>query len=367
MLRHRAHLKLGLAACLGGWLASAMAQADSVHVYNWYDYIGPSTLADFRRDTGIAPVYDTFDSTEVLEGKLLTGGSGYDVVVASNYSLPTLIAAGVLQPIDRAQLPHSRHLDPELLAKLELNDPGNRHALPYLWGTNGIGYNPDKVRAALGDQAPLDSWDLLLDAANLAKLGQCGVALLDSPAEVLPIVLHHLGLPPNSHDPEDYAKAQALLLELRPHITYFNSSRFINDLANGEICVALGWSGAVLEARHTAEQAGNGVRVEYSLPKEGAPVWFDTLVLLKDAPHPQQGLRFIDYLLQPQVIAPISEHLNYPNGNRDATALIAATTRNNPSVYPPSAAMAKLYTLQPLPPRIERIRTRVWSAVKTGR
>ncbi|MDP3815443.1 polyamine ABC transporter substrate-binding protein [Pseudomonas sp.] len=369
MRRHRAYLNTAVGACLSLGLAASVAASNagpSVHVYNWYDYIGPTTLADFKRDLGITPVYDTFDSAEVLENKLLTGGSGYDVVVASNFSLPTLIKAGVLEPLDPAKLPNYQHMDPELLAKLASNDPGNRYAVPYMWGTNGIGYNVDKVRAVLGDQAPVDSWDLLFKEENLAKLSQCGVALLDSPSEILPVVLHYLGLPPNSKDPAHYEQAQALLLKLRPHIAYFNSSKFITDLANGDICVALGWAGGMLDAKASAEQAGNGVKIEYSLPKEGAPVWFDTLVLLKDAPHPTQGLAFIDYLMRPQVVAPITDYLHYPNGNRSATALVSAATRNNPAVYPPAETMARLYTLEPLPKKTERIRTRVWSRVKSG-
>lgn len=369
MRRHRTILNTAMVAGLALYVGSAVAatEAPSVHVYNWYDYIGPTTLKDFQHDTGIQPVYDTFDSAEVLEGKLLTGGSGYDVVVASNYSLPTLIEAGVLAPLDAAKLPNRRHMDPELLAKLASNDPGNRYAVPYLWGTNGIGYNIDQVRAALGDDAPVDSWDLLFKEENLAKLSQCGVALLDSPSEMLPVALHYLGLPPNSAEPDDYRQAEALLLKLRPHIRYFDSSKFISDLANGNICAAVGWSGAMLEAKGNAEQAGNGVHIAYSLPKEGAPVWFDTLVLLKDAPHPAQGLAFIDYLMRPEVIAPTSEYLNYPNGNRSATPLLSAEVRNNPAVFPSEEAMGRLYALRPLPKKTERVRTRVWSKVKSGR
>ncbi|WP_019578714.1 polyamine ABC transporter substrate-binding protein [Pseudomonas mandelii] len=363
---HRSHINLGLGACLCASLSAVAADSPTVHVYNWYDYIGPTTLQDFKRDTGIQPVYDTFDSAEVLEGKLLTSRSGYDVVVASNFSLPTLIKAGALAPLPRAQMPGFKNMDTDLLAKLANNDPGNQYAVPYLWGTNGIGYNVDKVRAALGDKAPVDSWELVFNEANLAKLGDCGVAMLDSPSEMLPVALHYLGLPPNSTDPEDYKKVQALLLKLRPHIAYFNSSKFISDLANGNICVAVGWSGAMLEAKANAEQAGNGVKIAYSLPKEGAPVWFDTLVLLKDAPHPQQGVAFIDYLMRPDVIAPVSDHLSYPNGNRSATSLVTEATRNNPAVYPPAEAMAKLFTLEPLPKATERVRTRVWSMVKNG-
>ena len=366
MRRHRLYLNLGVGLCLSASIAAAAADEPTVHVYNWYDYIGPTTLADFKRDMGIVPIYDTFDSAEVLESKLLTGRSGYDVVVASNFSLPTLIKAGVLEPLDPAKLPNYPQMDPELLAKLASNDPGNRYAVPYMWGTNGIGYNVEQVRAVLGEQAPVDSWDLLFKEENLAKLSQCGVALLDSPSEILPVVLHYLGLPPNSQDPAHYQQAQALLLKLRPHIAYFNSSKFITDLANGDICVALGWAGGMLDAKASAEQAGNGVKIEYSLPKEGAPVWFDTLVLLKDAPHPEQGLAFIDYLMRPEVIAPITDYLRYPNGNLGATALLAAETRNNPAVYPPAETLARLYTLEPLPKKIERIRTRVWSKVKSG-
>ena len=366
MSRHRLYFNLGSGACLAMSLSAFAVEAPTVHVYNWYDYIGPTTLQDFKRDTGIQPVYDTFDSAEVLEGKLLTSRSGYDVVVASNYSLPTLIKAGALAPLPRAQMPDFKNMDADLLVKLAHNDPGNQYAVPYLWGTNGIGYNVDKVRAVLGDKAPVDSWDLVFKEENLAKLGECGVAMLDSPSEMLPVALHYLGLPPNSTNPEDYKKAEALLLKLRPHIAYFNSSKFISDLSNGNICVAVGWSGAMLEAKTTAEQAGNGVKIAYSLPKEGAPVWFDTLVLLKDAPHPEQGMAFIDYLMRAEVIAPVSDHLNYPNGNRSATTLVAEATRNNPAVYPSAEAMATLFTLQPLPPATERVRTRIWSKVKNG-
>jgi len=346
---------------------SAGAQAQpQVSVYNWTDYIGETTLADFQAGSGIKVIYDVFDSNETLEGKLLAGRTGYDVVVPSNHFLARQVKAGAFLKLDRSQLPNWKNLDPKLLALLEKNDPGNEHSVPYLWGTNGIGYNVDKVRAVLGDKAPVDSWDLVFKEENLARLGECGVAMLDSPSEMLPVALHYLGLPPNSTNAEDYQKAEALLLKLRPHIAYFNSSKFISDLSNGNICVAVGWSGAMLEARTNAEQAGNGVKIRYSLPKEGAPVWFDTLVLLKDAPHPAQGLAFIDYLLRPEVIAPVSDHLSYPNGNRAATALVAEATRDNPAVYPPATAMATLFTLEPLPKATERVRTRVWSKVKNG-
>lgn len=367
MLQHRPYLNFTIGLCLSAVASAVSAEAASVHVYNWYDYIGPTTLKDFETDTSIKPVYDTFDSSEVMESKLLVGSSGYDVAVASSYSLPTLIQAGVLAPLDRNALTNYPHMDPELLAKLATNDPGNQYAVPYLWGTTAIGYNIGKVKAALGDDAPVDSWDLLFKEENIAKLSECGVTMLDSPSEMLPIVLNYLGLPPNSTNPDDYRQVEELMLKLRPYFRYFDSSKFITDLANGDTCVAVGWSGAMLEAKGNAEEAGNGVEIAYSLPKEGSPLWFDTLVLLKDAPHPEQGLAFINYLMRPEVIAPTSEYLNYPNGNRDATALLPEDVRNNPAVFPPEEAMALLYALQPLPQRAERVRTRTWSKIKSGR
>ena len=348
-------------------LASAVqAEQRELRVYNWADYILPSVPKEFAAKSNIKVTWDTFDTNESLEAKLLTGNSGYDLVVPSNQFLDTQIKAGVFQKLDKSKLPNWSHQDPALLKLLDANDPGNQYGVPYMVGTVLIGFNPAKVKAALGENAPVDSWDLVFKPENMEKLKSCGVAMLDSPSEMLPVALHYLGLPPNSTNPEDYRKAEALLLKLRPHIAYFNSSKFISDLSNGNICVAVGWSGAMLEAKATAEQAGNGVKIAYSLPKEGAPVWFDTLVLLKDAPHPEQGLAFIDYLMRAEVIAPVSNHLNYPNGNRNATALLAEATRTNPAVYPSAEALATLFTLQPLPPATERVRTRIWSKVKNG-
>ncbi|MEK1907256.1 MAG: polyamine ABC transporter substrate-binding protein [Pseudomonas sp.] len=366
MLRRSTLLNLGLATSLCSGLASAASDTPSVHVYNWYDYIGPTTLKDFQRDSGILPVYDTFDSGEVLEAKMLTGHSGYDVVVASNFILPGLIKAGAIQKLDRSQLPNLPHLNPVLLEKLRANDPDNLYAVPYLWGTDGLGYNVDKVKAALGENAPVNSWDLLFKEENLAKLSQCGVALLDAPAEIMPIALHYLGLPPNSSNPEDYKKAQALLLKLRPYITYFDSSKIQSDLSNGDICLALTWSGTVHSAKQAADEAGKGVRVEYSIPVEGAPLWIDNLVLVNDSPRPANGLAFINYLLRPDVVAPATDWIMTANANRDATALVTAAVRDNPGIYPPPEVMAKLFILQPQTHAIERIRTRAWSTIKSG-
>ena len=361
-------MKKLLAAALCGLTLAGTAQAADreLKVYNWFDYITPETLTKFKQDSGIKLTYDIFDTNEALEAKLLTGNSGYDLVVPSNVFLAKQVEAGVFQKLDRSKLPNWQHLDPQLMKLIEANDPGNQYAVPYMYGTVLIGFNPDKVKAALGDNAPVDSWDLIFKEENIAKLKDCGVALLDSPSEILPLALRYLGLPPNSTEPADYAKAEQLLSKIRPHVRYFHSSKYMSDIANGEICVAVGYSGSFSQAANNAKQANNGVTVDMRLPKEGAPIWFDMMAIPKDAKNIDEAHAFINYLLQPQVIAPISDFVGYPNPNKDATALVAESIRNNPNLYPTAEAMQKLYTLEPLPRAAERARTRAWSKIKTG-
>lgn len=359
--------KLLAAALCGLTLAGAAQAADrELKVYNWFDYITPETLTKFKQDSGIKLTYDIFDTNEALEAKLLTGNSGYDLVVPSNVFLAKQVEAGVFQKLDRSKLPNWQHLDPQLMKLIEANDPGNQYAVPYMYGTVLIGFNPDKIKAALGDNAPVDSWDLIFKEENIAKLQQCGVALLDSPSEILPLALHYLGLSPNSQEPADYAKAEQLLSKIRPYVRYFHSSKYMSDIANGEICVAVGYSGSFSQAANNAKQAKNGVTVDMRLPKEGAPIWFDMMAIPKDAKNIDEAHAFINFLLQPQVIAPISDFVGYPNPNKDATALVAESIRTNPNLYPTAEAMQKLYTLEPLPRAAERARTRAWSKIKTG-
>lgn len=359
-------MQWSLAAVFSSLVLCAQAAEPKVNIYNWYDFIAPDTLKNFQAQIGTQAAYDVFDNSEVMQSKLMAGRSGYDVVVATGDLLPNLIKAGVLKELDRAKLTNLSHLDPDILAKVQTNDPGNRYAVPYLWGTTGIGYDVDKIRAILGSDAPVNSWDLIFKEENLAKLGECGVAMLDAPGEIIPIALHYLGLPYNSQNPDDYLKAQALLLKLRPHIRYFDSSRFITDLANGNICAVVGWAGGVMDARKAADAAGNGRNIQYSIPKEGAPVWVESLVLLSDAPNPQQGLAFIDYMLRPEVIAQSSNYLSYANANKDARSLVDEKVRDNPGVYPSKAVLDTLFPLEPLPLKMERVRTRIWSKVKSG-
>ncbi len=346
-------------------MGTAVAEP-TVRVYNWSDYVGETTLEDFQEATGITPVYDVFDSNETLEGKLLAGHTGYDVVVPSSNFLAKQIKAGAFQKLDKSQLPNWQNLDPALLKQLEKSDPGNQYGVPYLWGTNGIGYNVDKVKAALGTDK-LDSWAILFEPENLKKLSKCGVSFMDSPDEVYPAVLQYLGLDPNSTNPDDYKKAEAQLLKVRPYITYFHSSKYISDLANGNICVAFGYSGDVFQARSRAEEAKKGVNIGYAIPKEGANLWFDLLAIPKDAKNVKEAHAFINYLLQPEVIAKVSDYVGYANPNPKAGELMNAELRQDETVYPPQAVMDKLYVMKELPPQLLRLETRSWTRVKSGK
>lgn len=348
-------------------VAAPVAEEKVLNVYNWSDYIAEDTVPTFETQTGIKVTYDVFDSNEVLEAKLMSGNTGYDVVVPSLSFLGRQIQAGVFAPLDKSQLANYKNLDATLMARIAEQDPGNQYAVPYLWGTTGIGYNVEKVRAALGADAPLDSWAMVLDPANAAKLKACGVAMLDTPSELIPIVLNYLGEDPNSFDEAVIAKAEAVLTTLRPSITYFHSSQYINDLANGDICVAIGWSGDIFQAAARAEEAGNGVTIEYVIPKEGAPMWFDMLAIPKDAKHPANALAFIDYLLDPKVIAGVSNYVAYANGNATSVPMLDAEVRDNPAIYPPAEVMAKLFTFKVLPPEVDRLYNRAWTTLKTGK
>ncbi|MDB5979644.1 MAG: Putrescine transporter, periplasmic component [Pseudomonas sp.] len=347
-------------------LSLSVQAASTVHIYNWSDYIGETTLADFEKVTQIKPVYDVFDSNETLEGKLLAGHTGYDVVVPSNHFLGKQIKAGAFQKLDKSQLPNLVNLDPALLKRLEKNDPGNQYAVPYLWGTNGIGYNVDKIKAVLGVDK-IDSWAMLFEPENIKKLSKCGVAFLDSADEMIPAMLNYMGLNPSSENPEDYAKAEAKLLAVRPYVTYFNSSKYITDLANGDICVAAGFSGDVFQARARALEAGKGVKVAYAIPKEGGNLWFDMLAIPRDAANVKAAHAFINYVLKPEVIAQVSDSVGYANPNPKAGELMDQKVRTDPAVYPPQEVLDKLYVNAELPPKVQRLMTRSWTKVKSGK
>jgi putrescine transport system substrate-binding protein len=354
-----------VAAAAFGLLANVQAEP-VVHVYNWTDYIGETTLEDFQKATGIKAGYDVFDSNETLEGKLLAGRSGYDVVVPTNHFLGKQIKAGAFQKLDKALLPNLANIDPALLKQLEVNDAGNLYSVPYLWGTNGIAYNVDKVKVALGVDK-IDSWEILFEPQNLQKLKACGVAFMDSPDEMFPAMLNYLGLNPNSKNPDDYKKAEAKFLAVRPSVTYFHSSKYISDLANGDICVAFAYSGDAFQAKARAEEAGKGVKIDYVIPKQGGNLWFDMLAIPADAANVKEAHAFINYLMQPEVIAQVSDYVGYANPNVKAGPFMDQAVLNNPSVYPAAAVMDKLYVSQELPAKVQRAMTRSWTKIKTGK
>ena len=345
----------------------ANAEAPVLHVYNWSDYIAPKTIANFARETGIRVTYDVYDSNEVLEAKLFAGQSGYDVVVPSaSPFMARQIAAGVYQPLDRGKLSGWKNLDPKILALVAAADPGNAHGVPYLWSVTGLGYNRAMVRGALGDHAPADSWALLFDPANAQKLASCGISLLDTPQEVVPATLAYLGLDPKSRDPGDLNRAMSALEKIRPYIRKFHSSEYINDLANGDLCLSLGYSGDVVMARNRAREAHNGVEITFTVPKEGAQMSVDMLGVPADAPHPENALRFVDYLLRPAVIADISDAVSYPNPNVPGTALVKPALRDDPAVYSPPEVRRRFFVDLPAPADYERARTRAWTRLKSG-
>ncbi len=356
-----------LAMSLTGVMAAA-AQADNkvLHVYNWSDYIAPDTIANFEKESGIKVVYDVFDSNETLEAKLLAGKSGYDVVVPSNNFLAKQIKAGVYQELDVSKLPNWKNLNQDLLKAVSVSDPGNKHAFPYMWGSIGIGYNPEKVKAALGVDK-IDSWDTLLKPENIAKLKGCGVSFLDSPTEMIPVALHYLGLPTDSQKKDDIKKAEELFLKIRPSITYFHSSKYISDLANGNICVAVGYSGDVQQAKSRAAEAGDKVKVSYVIPKEGAGSFFDMVAIPKDAENVEGAYKFMTFLQKPEVMASITNAVRFPNGNAAATALVEKDITSDPGIYPPADVQAKLYAIADLPAATQRELTRSWTKIKSGK
>lgn len=348
------------------FVATLSQAGETVKIYNWTDYIAPDTTKNFEKETGITSTYDIYDSNETLDGKLMTGKSGYDVVFPSNYFMARQIQGGALKKLDRSQLPNWKNLNPVLLKALEINDPGNAHGFPYLWGSTGIGYNIDKVKAVLGDDVPLDSWDLIFKSENMKKLQKCGVAILDDGPEVLPAALNYLGLPSHSKNAEDYKKAEALLMKIRPYVSYFHSSKYISDLANGDICLAVGYSGDVLQAESRAKEAGNGINIGYIIPKEGAAIWFDMVAMPADAPDEKAGYAFLNYLLRPEVMADITNHVQYANGNAAADSLVDPEIKNDTKVYPSPEMMGKLFPLEAMPLNIDRIRTKMWNKIRTG-
>ncbi len=347
-------------------LASVCAEEKVVRIYNWSDYIEPALLEKFTEQTGIKVVYDTFDSNEIVFTKLLAGGTGYDVVVPSASFLFKQIEAGVFMPLDFSKIPNAKNRWELVTDRLAGYDKVNEYSINYMWGTTGIGYNIDKVKARLPDVEP-NSLALIFNPENAKKLADCGIYILDAPEEVIPTALRYAGIDPNATDAASFAKAEEVLLAIRPYVKKFHSSEYINAMANGDACVTLGWSGDLQQARMRAEEANNGVHMDFAIPKEGALAWFDQMAIPKDAPHVDYAHQFINFMLEADNSAQASNFLSYASGNKAAQALIKPEIMNNPAIYPDQQTLDNLYIKQPYDSKTLRVSTRMWTKIKSGK
>lgn len=349
-------------------VSMAAHSQEQLHIYNWSDYIAEDTLKNFEKQTGIKVTYDVYDSNEVLEAKLLAGRSGYDLAFpTARPFIERHIKAGLYQKLDKSVLTNLGNLDGIILNSLGDIDPNNAYAVPYMWGTTGIGINVKKVKAILGDDMPLDTWALLFDPKIVSKLASCGVSLMDDATEVFAAAHAYKGEPTDDFEKANLEKATSTIMAVRPHIRYFHSSQYINDLANGDSCIAQGYSGDILQARDRAAEAKNGIEIAYFAPKEGAVVWTDVMVIPKDAPNPKTAHLFINYLLQPEVIAPISNFVAYANANSKAFELVDASVRNDQGIYPPEATRERFIALKSPSDKQARLLNRAWTRIKTAK
>lgn len=355
---------LSTVAALAVLATSAMAE--EVRVYNWSDYIDEDLLAKFEAETGIDLIYDVFDSNEVLETKMLAGSSGYDVVVPSGTFLQRQISAGAFQKLDKSKLPNLENMWDVISDRVSKYDPGNEYAINYMWGTTGIGVNVEKVKEALGEDAPVNSLALIFDPANMEKLQACGVHFLDAPAEIIPAALNYIGENPDAQDVETIQKAEPVLTAIAPYVQKFHSSEYINALANGDICVAVGWSGDILQARDRAVEADNGVTIEYHAPKEGALMWFDNMAIPVDAPNPDGAHKFLNFIMDAQNMAAASNYVYYANGNLASQEYLVEDVIGDTAIYPDAATLENLYTTSPYDAKTQRVVTRLWTKVKSG-
>ena len=351
---------------LGLTVGATAAYAEEVRVYNWSDYIDEDLLTKFEEETGLELVYDVFDSNEVLETKMLAGGSGYDVVVPSGTFLQRQITAGAFQKLDKSKLPNLDNMWDVVEKRTAVYDPGHDYSINYMWGTTGIGVNVGKVTELLGEDAPIDSWALVFEPENMEKLAECGVHFLDAPAEMIPAALNYIGEDPDSHDPDVIAKVESVYNGVRPHIQKFHSSEYINALANGDICVAVGWSGDILQARDRAFEADNGVEIAYHAPKEGAQMWFDMMAIPVDAPNPEGAHTFLNFIMDAQNMAQASNYVYYANGNAASQEYLLEDVIGDPAIYPSAETLDNLFTTTPYPAKVQRVVTRLWTKIKSG-
>ncbi len=360
------------------WIAGATAAAlvipaqlsaqeeKVVNVYNWSDYIAEDTIDKFEAETGIKVRYTVFDSNEVLDGKMMTGNSGYDIVVPTGDFMARQITAGAYMNLDKSKLPNLANMDADIMKNAEEHDPGNAHSIIYMWGTTGIGYNIDKVAERLGADTPVDSWSLVFDPEIAAKLADCGISFLDAPTEMIPAAMNYIGIDPRSTDGENFKKGAEVLKTVRPHVRYYHSSRYISDLANGDTCVAVGWSGDVFQAAARAEEAENGVNIGYIIPSEGALQWFDMMTIPTDAPHPDNAHKFMNFIMDAQITADITNYVWYANANAASMPMVDDEVKTNPGIFPTDAAKERLWANVVYGAKEDRAINRLWTNVKTG-
>ena len=364
--RRQALATMGAAAALATpYVRRARADAGTLNVYNWADYIGENTIADFTKETGIKVVYDMYASTEEMEAKMLAGSSGYDVVLQAGLGLPRMVKANVYQKLDKSKLDNWKNLDPEILTILQGFDPGNEYGVPYTWGSVGFTYNMDLVRQQLPN-AEFDSLETIFNPDNAQKLANCGLSILDSPTDIGPMVLKWMGIDPNKAGPDDYKKMADAFAKIRPYITTFDNTNYLTTLPNGEVCAVNNWSGDYGVAKKRAADAGIKLDLQYFVPKSGAPAWFDVWAIPSDAKNVDNAYIFLNYLLRPEVIAAATDFIGYANANKVATPLVDKAISSDPAVYPDAATKARLFTLTPMTPEQEEALTRVWTEIKTG-
>lgn len=364
----RRHALVTMCAAAGlamPYVRRARADAGTVNVYNWADYIGESTIADFTKETGIKVVYDMYASTEEMEAKMLAGSSGYDVVLQSGLNLPRMVTAKVYQKLDKTKLSNWGNLDPEILTILQGFDPGNEYGVPYTWGTVGFTYNMDLVKKVLPD-ADFNSLDTVFNPDNAQKLATCGLSILDSPNDIGPAVMKWLGIDPNKAGPDDYKKLAEAFAKIRPYIATFDNTNFLTTLPNGEVCAVNSWSGDYGVAKKRAADAGIKLDLQYFVPKSGAPAWFDVWAIPSDAKNVDNAYVFLNYMLRPEVVAAATNFIGYANANKAATALVDPSISGDPAVYPDAATKERLFTLAPMTPEQEEALTRTWTEIKTG-
>lgn len=350
-----------------GWMGVANAQDNQLNIYNWAEYTAEDTIPGFERQTGIKVQYDTYDSNDTLQAKLLTGKSGYDIVVPSTHFAARQLEAGLFQKLDKSKIPNWVNLDPAIMDLLKPVDPNNEYLVPWGYGTNALGINVTKAKEIMGPDVKLNDWSLLFDPQKAKQFQSCGISVLDEAAQVFPAALHYLGKDPNSSNPDDYREALELLKKVRPYIRQFSSSGYIDELASGDLCLVYAYSGDVLIAADRAREAKRNYEVDFFLPDDGAPAWFDTMAVPADAPNPEAAFKFINYFNEPKVSADITNNMFYPNANKAAREFVVPSVANNPAVYPPPEVAKNLFVIQAQPLNIQRLQTRLWSELKSGR